>query len=117
MDDEKKMNAEKDDSQETAVSRRSFLTSLGKWSSIVVATAAVGFSEALGSDRAKEEFDRTGAGGPGRESLPGDREMESDDMNPQWCRVWGNGRRAWANGCRVWGNGGRWRRCRVWGNW
>jgi hypothetical protein len=113
MDDEKKKNSEMDDTQDSGVSRRSFLTSLGKWSSIVVATAAVGISEAMGSDRPKEEF----SPGSGRESLPGDREMESDDVNPQWCRVWGNGRRGWGNGCRVWGNRGGVRRCRVWGNW
>lgn len=108
MDDEKK-NLHEDDSQDSEVSRRSFLTSLGKWSSIVVATAAVGLSEAKASERSKEEFDRAGLPNSGRESLPENREMESDDTHPQWCRVWGNG-------CRVWGNGGRWRRCRVWGN-
>lgn len=109
MDDERKKDREEDESQDEVLSRRSFLTSLGKWSSIVVAAAAIGFSEAAGSDRPKEEFDEAAQPRSGRESLPGGTDTESDDMHPQWwrrCRVWGN------RGCRVWGNRG----CRVWGN-
>jgi hypothetical protein len=113
MDDQKKYHEEKDETRDKVVTRRSFLTSLGKWSSIVVATAAVGFSEAMGSDRPKEEFEQAGHPRSGRESLPGDPEMESDDTHPQWCRVWGHGCRVWGHGRRrrLWGNG-----CRVWGN-
>jgi hypothetical protein len=110
MDDKKKKNEE-------SVSRRSFLTSLGKWSSIVVATAVLGISEASGSDeRPKEER------GPGaaREGIPGHDDAHDEAMESQWwrwrgrgCRVWGNGGALRRRGCRVWGNGGA---CRVWGN-
>jgi len=104
MDDKKKKNEE-------SVSRRSFLTSLGKWSSIVVATAVLGISEASGSDeRPKEERGQ----GAAREGIPGHDDAHEESMASQWwrwrrrgCRVWGN------SGCRVWGNRG----CRVWGNW
>ena len=74
MDDKKKKNEE-------SVSRRSFLTSLGKWSSIVVATAVLGISEASGSDeRPKEER------GPGaaREGIPGHDDAHEESMESQW---------------------------------
>ena len=108
MDDQKK-----DRKQDEAVSRRSFLTSLGKWSSIVVATATIGLSEALGSGAPKEELQEDSDPRLGRESVTSGRDHEAE-AEPQWrCRVWGNrGRRYWGHGCRVWGNG-----CRVWGNW
>ncbi len=112
MDDKKKKNEE-------SLSRRSFLTSLGKWSSIVVATAVLGISEATASDEAPKEADAA------REGIPGHDGAHDESMESQWwrggrgwgwrggCRVWGNGG-AWGNaGCRVWGNGGA---CRVWGN-
>ncbi len=104
MDDQKK-----DEKKDEILSRRSFLSSLGKWSSIVVATAAVGFSEALGSDSSKEELHEDGDPQPGRESRSFDRDPEADAAEPQWwrCRVWGNRgrrRRWWGHGCRVWGN-------------
>jgi len=107
MDDKKKKNEE-------TVSRRSFLTGLGKWSSIVVATAVLGVSKASGSDEAPKEA------GAAREGMPGPDDAHDEAMESQWwrwrgCRVWGNaGCRVWGNrGCRVWGNGGA---CRVWGN-
>ncbi len=108
MDDKKKKNEE-------SVSRRSFLASLGKWSSIVVATAVLGISEASASDEAPKEA------GAAREGIPGREDAHDESMESQWwwrrrgCRVWGNaGCRVWGNrGCRVWGNGGA---CRVWGN-
>ncbi|MGO9569499.1 MAG: hypothetical protein ACLP5H_18365 [Desulfomonilaceae bacterium] len=101
MDDKKKKNEE-------SVSRRSFLTSLGKWSSIVVATAVLGISEASGSDEPPKEA------GAAREGIPGQDVAQDESVESQWwrwrrglgCRVWGN------SGCRVWGNRG----CRVWGN-
>jgi hypothetical protein len=98
MDDKKKKNEE-------SVSRRSFLTSLGKWSSIVVATAVLGLSEASASDEVPKEA------GAAREGFPGHDGANDESMESQWwrrrrCRVWGNA------GCRVWGNAG----CRVWGN-
>jgi hypothetical protein len=105
MDDKKKKK------NEDSVSRRSFLTSLGKWSSIVVATAVLGISEASGSNEGPKEEQR----GPGaaREGIPGHDDAHEESVESQWwwrrrgCRVWGN------RGCRVWGNGGG---CRVWGN-
>ena len=101
MDDQKK-----DEKKDEILSRRSFLSSLGKWSSIVVATAAVGFSDALGADSSKEEFYGDSDFGPGRESRSSDRDLEADTVEPHLrCRVWGNrGRRWWGHGCRVWGN-------------
>ncbi len=103
MDDKNK----KDDE---TLSRRSFLTSLGKWSSIVVATAVLGISEASGSDEGPRESLEPGAT---REGLPDQEGTNDESMESQFlrCRVWGNGGRRWY-GCRVWGNGG----CRVWGN-
>ncbi|HTY22234.1 MAG TPA: twin-arginine translocation signal domain-containing protein [Desulfomonilaceae bacterium] len=105
MDDQKK-----DKLNEEILSRRSFLTGLGKWSAIVVAAAAVGVSEAMGSEDPKEEPYRDDDLPPGHEasSVPND----PDSIEPQWWR-WRRGCRVWGNrGCRVWGNGG----CRVWGN-
>ncbi len=103
MDDQKK-----DEKRDEILSRRSFLSSLGKWSSIVVATAAVGFSEALASDPSKEELLEDSDPRPGRESRSSDRDLDVDAVEPQWrCRVWGNRgrrRRWWGHGCRVWGN-------------
>jgi hypothetical protein len=99
MDDKKKKDEE-------TVSRRSFLTNLGKWSSIVVATAVLGVSKASGSDEVPKEA------GAAREGMPGQDGAHDEPMESQWwrrrwgCRVWGN------RGCRVWGNAG----CRVWGN-
>jgi hypothetical protein len=98
MDDKKKKTDE-------SLSRRSFLASLGKWSSIVVATAVVGISEASGSDNAPREEREPGSE---REGIPGRGDTQDESVESQWwrCRVWGN------RGCRVWGNRG----CRVWGN-
>ncbi len=99
MDDKKKKNEE-------SLSRRSFLASLGKWSSIVVATAVLGISEASGSDEVPKEA------GAAREGIPGEGAHDESTESQWWgwrrrgCRVWGNA------GCRVWGNRG----CRVWGN-
>ena len=107
MDDEKKKTEE-------TVSRRSFLTSLGKWSSIVVATAVLGISEASGSDEGPRESLEPGSS---REVIPGQEGTPEESIESQYwhCRVWGN--HGWRRRhCRVWGNGG-WRRCRVWGNW
>ncbi len=108
MDDKKKKNEE-------SLSRRSFLTSLGKWSSIVVATAVLGISEASASDEVPKEASAAREGIPGQDGAH-DESMESQWWRGRWrggCRVWGNGG-AWGNaGCRVWGNGGA---CRVWGN-
>ncbi len=101
MDDKKKKNDE-------TVSRRSFLASLGKWSSIVVATAALGVSTASGSDEVPKEA------GAAREGMPGPEDAHDESVESQWWRRWRRGCRVWGNrGCRVWGNRG----CRVWGNW
>jgi hypothetical protein len=105
------MGNKKDDKlDEEILSRRSFLTGLGKWSAIVVAAAAVGFSEAAASEAPKEELDQEDDLRPDHDASdhPDDAQVEE-----QWwrCRVWGNGWRR--RGCRVWGNG---HRCRVWGN-
>jgi hypothetical protein len=109
MDDKKKKDEEN-------VSRRSFLSSLGKWSSIVVATAVLGVSKASASDEVPKEA------GASQEDIPGRPDGDHEEaVESQWwwrwrrgCRVWGNrGCRVWGNrGCRVWGNAG----CRVWGN-
>lgn len=101
MDDKKKKNEE-------SLSRRSFLASLGKWSSIVVATAVLGISEASASDEVPKEAGAAQGGIPGEGA-------HDESVESQWwwgrrrrgCRVWGNA------GCRVWGNAGG---CRVWGN-
>ncbi|MGB6063739.1 MAG: hypothetical protein WBG50_02960 [Desulfomonilaceae bacterium] len=109
MDDEKKK-------KEETLSRRSFLTSLGKWSSIVVATAVLGISEASGSDEGPSESLEPGST---REGIPNQEAAPDESTESQYwrCRVWGNGGgRGWRRRCRVWGNGGV-RRCRVWGNW
>jgi hypothetical protein len=114
MDDKKK-----DKLDEEVLSRRSFLTGLGKWSAVVVAAAAVGFSEAVGSDAPKEELRD---GDELRPEHDGSTRPNDPDIEEQWwrCRVWGNGHRrhgcrVWGNkvGCRVWGNASG---CRVWGN-
>ena len=115
MDDKKR-----DELNEEALSRRSFLTSLGKWSAVVVA-AVVGVSEATASQAPKEELSEDDDPRPERDdsARPNDPDVEE-----QWwrCRVWGNGGhrhhhrcRVWGNnaGCRVWGNASG---CRVWGN-
>ena len=101
MDDKKEKTDE-------SVSRRSFLTSLGKWSSIVVVTAVLGIPEASGSvDGPKEEREP----GAAREGVPGHSDGHDESAEPQWRRrIWGNGGGA---GCRVWGNAPT---CRVWGN-
>ncbi len=98
MDDKKKKNEE-------SLSRRSFLTSLGKWSSIVVATAVLGISEASGSDEVPKEA------GAAREGIPGHDVAHDESTESQWwrwrrrgCRVWGNGGGGGNRGCRVWGN-------------
>ena len=99
MDDEKKTDE--------SVSRRSFLTSLGKWSSIVVATAVLWIPEASGSVEGPKEAREPGTVREGNPDDDGD-----DESNvPQW---WRGRRWGWGNaGCRVWGNAGG---CRVWGN-
>jgi hypothetical protein len=113
--DEKK----KDKLNEEALSRRSFLTGLGKWSAVVIAAAAVGVSKAAASEAPKEELCEDDEMRPDGAAHPHDPEVEE-----QWwrCRVWGNGGhrhhhrcRVWGNtaGCRVWGNASG---CRVWGN-
>ncbi len=107
MDDDKKNN-----SNEEVLSRRSFLTGLGKWSAIVVAAAAVGFSEAVGSETPKEELPEDDDLRPDQDASA--RADDPDIEEQHWWRrgrVWGNGR--WRRGCRVWGNGVG---CRVWGN-
>ena len=93
MDDKKK-----DKLDEEVLSRRSFLTGLGKWSAVVVAAAAVGFSEAVGSDAPKEELRD---GDELRPEHDGSARPNDPDIEEQWwrCRVWGNGHRR--HGCRV----------------
>ena len=73
MDDKKKKNEE-------SLSRRSFLTSLGKWSSIVVATAVLGISEASGSEEVPKEA------GAAREGIPGHDVAHDESMESQWWR-------------------------------
>ncbi len=104
MDDKKERTDE-------SVSRRSFLTNLGKWSSIVVATAVLGITEASGSAEGPKEAREPGAAWGGD---PDDDGNDDDTMETHWWRrrVWGNGGGV---GCRVWGNGGA-AGCRVWGN-
>jgi hypothetical protein len=114
MDDEKKKTDE-------SVSRRSFLTSLGKWSSIVVATAVLWIPEASGSVEGPKEARELGTA---REGNPDDDDGddESTESQGRGGRGWGRGGRGWGRrgwgwgwgnaGCRVWGNAG----CRVWGN-
>ncbi len=100
MDDKKRKDEEN-------VSRRSFLTNLGKWSSIVVATAVLGVSKASASNEVPKEA------GAAREGIPGQEDSPEGSVESQWWR-WRRGCRVWGNrGCRVWGNRG----CRVWGNW
>ncbi|MEW6531559.1 MAG: hypothetical protein AB1473_12025 [Thermodesulfobacteriota bacterium] len=87
MDDQKKKPEQKE-----PVSRRAFLTSLGKWSSIAVVAAVSGFSPTAKEDR--------------ESGMPSEQAVDRSEGNigsaePQW----------WRRGCRVWGN-----RCRVWGN-
>jgi hypothetical protein len=105
MDDKKEKTDE-------SVSRRSFLTSLGKWSSIVVATAVLGIPEASGSVEGPKEAREPGAE---REGVPGNGDGPDESTEPQGWR-----RRVWVNGggtgCRVWANGGAGQGCRVWGN-
>lgn len=103
--DEKK----KDSLNEEVLSRRSFLTGLGKWSAVVIAAAAVGVSKAVGSDAPKEELPEDDDFRPDHDASG--RVSDPDIEEQHWwrrCRVWGN--RA---GCRVWGNRAG---CRVWGN-
>jgi len=113
MDDQKKDSQKQDEERGEVFSRRSFLVSLGKWSSIVIAAAAVGAGEALGSEVPKEEYGQAGGARPAREQ-PGPAQeadaasKQTEMMHGMWghgCRVWGNGRRRrWGHGCRVWGN-------------
>jgi hypothetical protein len=88
---------------EEILSRRSFLSGLGKWSAVVIAAAAFGVREAASAPN-EELYEN--------DDLRPDSEASSvaggpDSVDVHRCRVWGN--RA---GCRVWGNAG----CRVWGN-
>jgi len=83
---------EKKPGQEGLVSRRAFLTSLGKWSSIAVAAAVSGLAPTANEDRGSEIPPEQAA----RRS-----EGTIESAEPQW----------WRRGCRVWGNRGR-----VWGN-
>ncbi|MEW6111552.1 MAG: hypothetical protein AB1664_05425 [Thermodesulfobacteriota bacterium] len=104
MDDQNKKPEQKD-----PVSRRAFLTSLGKWSSIAVVAAVSGFSPIAKEDRE--------SGIPAEQAVgtsEGDPEAAELQHRRWWghgCRVWGHACRVWGHACRVWGN-----RCRVWGN-
>jgi hypothetical protein len=89
MDDQKKKPEQKE-----RVSRRAFLTSLGKWSSIAVVAAVSGFSPTANEDRE--------SGMPPEQAASRiEGNAESAEPHRWW---WGHGCRVWGHGCRVWGN-------------
>lgn len=119
-DRETNENADVVSGEERALSRRDFLTSLGKWSKIVIG-AAIGAGALLAAESSAEArgawanrgggggtgwANRGGGGGGWANRAGGGGAWANGGGGGGWVNRYGGGGGAWANRGGVWANGG-----------